>query len=169
MAKLADVVAQASAPRAVVELCVDGGALLALSEARADFDRLRRQHGDSLGGVGLAEAEGRVAEALQVAQEASVPFTLEAMGELVWRKLLGEHPPTAADKAQGLDHDAVEFRIAALARCLVDPEGDADDVRQLAEVLPPGAWQRLWATCVALHRQDGVVGESDAVSVTRRR
>jgi hypothetical protein len=80
---------------------------------------------------------------------AETEFVFHGTGRGAWRKLLGEHPPTDADKEAGADYNTATFPVAAMVATLVEP-GMATDrfERMLNEELDEVRFGILWGACL---------------------
>ena len=145
---LADLLAAYKPYRRAVSICVDGGLLADLSDA-----------------VSAAEAaadagRGRLLEVVDElrgkARAASVEFVQECIGAKAWQELAAAHQPSAQQRLAGMVFSP-GFPPAAIAASLVEPRLSADEVEVLAERLPAGAWNALWACCLAVNVGDGAV------------
>lgn len=86
----------------------------------------------------------QIRELEQRIDEAQRTFTFEGIGRGPWMDLVGNHPPSTADKRDGLDFDSDTFPPAAVARCCIDPVMTVDEALWLYTELDVAEWSRLW-------------------------
>lgn len=60
-----------------------------------------------------------------------VTMLFRAIGARDYDRLLGKHPPTTEQRAQGTPYDINTFAPALIARVCIDPEMSADDAAQI--------------------------------------
>jgi hypothetical protein len=127
-------------PRTVTVLICQRAALLD-EHARIEAEVLR-DGGGSLAGRTKA---GELAALEDQIEEASTAFRFRALGRRGWADLLRQHPPSKDDAKLGIDFNPETFPQAAIAASSVEPEISPEQSERLAEVLPQGEWEKLWA------------------------
>lgn len=147
MTTVADLVATAQPRTTTVRVCARGDLVDRHAELVAQLE------GEAGSSVGVSsEAKQLAAEivAVEEEQEAStLTVTLKSVSRRVWADLLAQHPPRPQDK--GLDHNPDTFPTAAIAAASVEPALTVEDVDQLADVLPPAEWAKLWRATFKLN------------------
>lgn len=122
-----------------VRLCMDTDLREELEEARralsAAETRSRGLRGEA-SETALANAQERVSDLEQQVRESSVKFLFKSLGRKRMDTLVGEHPPTPEQKAQGTTERPVEFNPdtfpqVLVAACIVEPELTQEDVDEL--------------------------------------
>lgn len=132
-----------------VRICARGDLVAAHQAAVRDLDEAVRGDDSLAGSPEVHEAAERV-RAIEEEQEAStVEIAIHAVSRRKWADLLAKHPPSNEQRRAGLDHDPDTFPIAVVAACSEDVT--EEQARQLADVLPPGEWNKLWATAFGLN------------------
>lgn len=91
----------------------------------------------------------QIAALYEKAKDAERPFIFVGIGHRAWSDLLRDHPPTAQQKKDGLDHDPDRFPAAAIAAACKSPSLTEEDVRWLADHLSLGQFRKLWQACLA--------------------
>lgn len=148
---LDELIATAQPRTEKVRVCARGDLVAAHAEAVQALDLAARTD-DSLSGSENTRAAATRVKEIEDEQEAStVTFTLAAVSRRRWADLLAEHTPSKEQRRSGLDHDPDRFPVAAVAACVIDPEMSEDQARQLADVLPPGEWNKLWVATLGLN------------------
>lgn len=84
-------------------------------------------------------------------EQATRTFKFRALSRRRWRALLGAHPPLKQHKADGLDFNPETFPVAAIAACAVEPSMTAEQAEQVADALPLGEFDRMWAAVAAVN------------------
>ena len=90
--------------------------------------------------------------ALEEQIEASTrTFRFRALSRRRWRSLLGAHPPLKQHKADGLDFNPETFPVAAIAACAVEPTMTPEQAEQVADAIPLGEFERMWAAVLQVN------------------
>lgn len=134
-------------------------------------DALRNDQ--AAGGIGDPQAAPAIAEQL-VALEAEIEgsartFTFEAIGNRAWLDLIAEHPPSAEQRDEGLDHDPSTFPRAAILASCVEPRLSAEQVEVLENRLNLAQWRQLWQACLAANIGNDSSPKSLAATAVLRR
>lgn len=116
---------------------------------------------DSGGAKGLAEELQAVEAEMEAATRS---FRFQALSRRRWRGLLAGHPPQKQHKSEGLDFNPETFPVAAIAACAVEPAMNAEQAEKLADALPLGEFERLWAGVLEVNL--GVSGNPKSMIAT---
>lgn len=78
-------------------------------------------------------------------------FRFRALSRRRWRSLLGAHPPLKQHKADGLDFNPETFPVAAVAACAVEPEMTQEQAEKVADAIPLGEFEKMWAAVLQVN------------------
>lgn len=164
-----DEVLEAHTPKQTsVELCIDGSINRRIQALLSEYERAQSDDGGSLADDRAQDIYDRLSELREQARQSTVEFVFEAVGDLAWDRLIGEHQPTEDQREADdyhLDYDVDRFPPAAIAASLVEPEGvDTDRVSKLQEALSAGQWRQLWTACVSANTGGDELGKDAAVT-----
>lgn len=139
------------APRRTVTVCTRGDISERLEQLQDELAQARAADPDSLSNPAAAQKAAEIeALALEAVQHERA-FVLEAIGNRPWADLIAQHPPTKAQRADGLDHDPSTFPVAAVAASSVSPKMTAEQAGRLADRLSVGQWLKLWTACLEVN------------------
>ncbi len=145
-----DLIATAQPRTDKVRICARGDLVAAHAEAVAALQSVMGGD-DSLEGADTTDAAAAVVAVEEEMEAATVTFTVASVSRHRWANLLAKHPPSAQDRRAGHDHDPEQFPVAAVAECVTDPDLSPLQAKQLADVLPPGEWNKLWIAALTLN------------------
>jgi hypothetical protein len=92
-----------------------------------------------------AAAETALRECEAKIQASELTFKFQGIGHQPWEKLKRKHPPTAAQRSDGLDVDLDTWAPEVVAACAIDPKVTLAQATKLMDVLPPGEFEKLFA------------------------
>lgn len=140
-----------------------------LADEHAELEQrlLGARRDSGLANDDVPQVAARLAELEERMETEATPFTFRSVGRQKWRKLLGEHPPTAEQARDGLDHNPDTFPLAAIAASCVAPAMTVDDVVRLDAVLNVAQFDRLWAGCLSANLSGGENPKSVAGAILR--
>jgi hypothetical protein len=134
---------------------VCGRADLIQEHARLDaaLVSLRAEDGDMLASQRVADAKAAV-EAVQAQIEASEKeFTFQGIGNEAWWELKKAHPPSEAQRKDGLDVNMETFPAALIAVASADPKVTATQAATMGAKFPPGEYQKLFDAAMEANGQ----------------
>lgn len=149
VASTADLIARAKPRTLEVPVCSAGDLVDAHDKLTSDLARFRAG-GDSGSLAGGAEPKitdlaQQIVDLEAEMAEATVIYRVQSIGRKAWADLKALHPPTPAERKQGLDINMATFPQAAIAACAVEPTVSPAEAEQLTVVLPEGEWGKLWS------------------------
>lgn len=144
----------AATPRTVtVKVCAAGELAARHQTLVAEWQKaLSDTKGRSLGGDPLAlDLAQQIVDLEDEMEGFTKAFTFRALSRNAWLDLVGEHPPTKAEREQGETVHPRTFAVAAIAACSVDPKITLEQARVMADTVSPGEWQKCWFAIVDLN------------------
>ncbi len=148
---LDDLIATAQPRTQLVRICARGDLVAKHAEAVAVMQSALGSD-DTLAGSDESRDAAEAVVAVEAEMEAAtVTFTVGSVSRHKWANLLAKYPPSAQDRRAGHDHDPEKFPVAAVAECVIDPDLSPLQAQQLADVLPPGEWNKLWIAALTLN------------------
>lgn len=168
----------AKRPEHVVTVCLRGDLVAQIEDLDNQLHRTREEEqaasapGKRMGGKSQSLQIAEQIEKLRTEMaESEVSFRLRALSKDRWRELKHEHEAgedaTGVNQRLGVDIDTLT--PALLPMVTVDPEMDADDWRQLEQVVSGGDWQRLGVAAVMLHEMGVDIPKSALASLVRQK
>lgn len=109
----------------------------------------------------------RLAELETQISESCTEMTLQAIGRQRWLTLIGKHPPTKTQRADGWQYNRLTFPAAALHASIVEPEITFEDAVWLSEELNIADFDRLWAVCELVNVGTATLPKSLTATVLR--
>lgn len=147
-----------------VEVCFDRALVAELEEAEAALKEASR---------GMLEPppdlENHVAELAKQVQAKTREFTFTGIGRRKWRELLSEHPPTEEqlEKMGRMDHNPETFPVAAMVATCTSPGLTEKEAQWLADEMPEGVFDRLWAAVLSTNLLGGDEKKAVATAVAK--
>lgn len=146
-----DVIASAQRRTIAVRICARGD----LTTRHADLvEQLRNvtMADKSLAGDGEAtRLAGEIVACEAEIDACAVEVTIGTVSRQVWADLLAEHPPTKEQAARGSDNNPKTFPPALVAACTIEPPMSDEQALDLADKLPIGEWNKLFAAAYTLN------------------
>jgi hypothetical protein len=130
------------------------GSLVNEHEAAVRALAAATQDDDSLASTAVQAAAAAVTAIEERMEADAEEFILSSVSREEWAGLLAEFPPTKEERRAGHDHDPKKFPPAAVAACVVQPEGfTRDDAVALAKskAVPSGEFNKLWMAALRLN------------------
>ena len=146
-----DLIATAQPRTEKVRICARGdlvaahaAAVVALAEEIGSDESLE-------GGTPTTDSAAEVVRIEEEMEASTVTFTVASVSRHVWADLLAANPPSKEERRAGHDHDPRTFPVAAVAACVTDPPMTEEQASKLADVLPPGEWNKLWVAALTIN------------------
>lgn len=165
----------AKLPEHTITVCLRGDLVAEIEDLDDQLRRAREQE-QATGSKRMANKSASLdlanrIEALRTEMaEAEITFRLRALPKDRWRDLKLAHPPNEDDQQdQRLGVDLYGLAPQVLPQVTVEPEMDADDWRQLEQVVSSGDWNRLAIAAVMLHEMGVDIPKSALASLVRER
>ena len=175
MATLSEITAQAKKRTVRVSLCLRGDLIAEHQRLEAELQASQKEDSRVEASIAGADSERtlELAEQVRALEDemgaCETSFKFEALGRTAWRKLMGEHPPSEADREGGSAFNPETFPSAAIAASLLEPSATVEEVEALGEILTNNQWDTLWGGCLEANVGARTPGESLAASVILQR
>jgi hypothetical protein len=158
-------------------VCMKAALVAEHQAADEAFNRAAREAGDVMHDPEVSRLRGRVQDLERQMDEASRTFWFKGVSYRAWHDLKRRHPPTEAQRRDGLDVNIETFTIPAIVLCSSKPKISETQANRLAETLPDGEIQKLAGAVWQANRDFmvpksvlaaaiGGVGQSDRSSTT---
>jgi hypothetical protein len=158
-------------------VCMKAALVAEHQAADEAFNRAAREAGDVMHDPEVSRLRGRVQDLERQMDEASRTFWFKGVSYRAWHDLKRRHPPTEAQRRDGLDVNIETFTIPAVVLCSSKPKISETQANRLAETLPDGEIQKLAGAVWQANRDFmvpksvlaaaiGGVGQSDRSSIT---
>lgn len=146
-----DFLGEFEAPTVEVQICPRADLL----EQHRLLDRQLAEESGKGAGTLAAGPPKDLAEQLAALEETieqgTRTFKFRALSRRRWRSLLGAHPPLKQHKADGLDFNPETFPVAAVAACAVEPAMTPEQAEQVADAIPLGEFEKMWAAVLQVN------------------
>jgi hypothetical protein len=165
--------AEAALPETTVQICLRGDLAADHELAERELEQAQKTATDSLAGNGAAAIVERIEGLEAQMREHTYDFRLRALRRPQWRDLVAAHPPRRSEDGEILLQDRTlvnseTFFDAMIRACLVDPELDDEDWKQLNDALTDMQYETLSEAAWALNRREVDVPFSLAASRMKR-
>jgi len=143
---------------------VCGRADLIAEHQRLDRALLEAQSAsaDMLASTEVAEAKRAVRDIEAEIEASQREFTFQGIGNKPWQDLKRAHPPSEAQRREGLDTDIEAFAPALIAAASLDPKVSPAQAQKMMDRFPPGEFGKLYES--ALEANGQVAGPPKSVT-----
>lgn len=165
--------------RKTIRVCFDRALLSDLEDAERELKE-RQTGNETAGGKMLSDAETtklkkRVETLKSKVKEKARPFIFESIGRRRWQDLVGEHPPTDANKeefGESIDFNPDTFPAAAISRSCIDPGMTVEEAQWFLDEFPLNVGQRVFEAALRVNREGSrdpfVDGSDETLDGVRR-